>query len=98
MGLRETLDNMLREAKRTGQPARRRLAKGLMLAVKLNGERVNVQLSRADVFPSTHEWKTIIQQWPGLVTVSKAPKSIKGDLYYLKGQVIPSQELVKELE
>lgn len=97
MALRQTLRNMLKRAQCSGQPARVRLAKGLTVAIKADGDTVAVQLSRADIFPALSEWKTVIQQLPQCV-VTKEPKAIRGDVYYLKGQVRLSVDFVRELE
>ncbi|GEM_PF-5927876 len=95
MTLKQTLDNMLREAERTRQPARRRLAKGLVVALRVQGRVIDVQLSRADVYPSINEWKTVIQQWPGQAFVVSSPKAIIGNHeYYLKGQVRTMETLM----
>lgn len=95
MTLKQTIDNMLREARSTRLPARRRLAKGLAVAVRVEGRVIDVQLSRADVYPSMLEWKTVIQQWPGQATVVKPPKAIiRNNEYYLKGQIRVVEELV----
>lgn len=99
MALRDTLKNMVQQAQRTGQPSRVRLAKGLTISIKAeNNGQVSVQLSRADVYPSAHEWRTVLQQWPGQVTVVKPPREILGErVFYLKGRLQPSDELVQEL-
>lgn len=95
MTLRETLDNMLREAQLTKLPARRNLARGLRVAIRLEGKLIDLQLARGDIYPSLSEWKTVLQQWPVPVSVVKPPKAlVKGNEYFLKGQVRAQEKLV----
>ena len=94
MALKQTLDKLVRQSQKSGQPARVRLEKGLIIAVRAQGSCIDLQLARADVYPSTQEWKTVIQQWPGQATVTKPPRGLKGDLYYLKGQIHVVAQLV----
>lgn len=95
MGLKQTLGAMLSQAKRTGETVRVRLAKGLTVSIRINGDLVDLQLSRATVYPATQEWKTIIAQWPVQCVVTKPPKTLKDTtIYYLQGQVRLVEELI----
>jgi hypothetical protein len=54
-----------------------------------------VQLSRADVYPSMREWKTVIDMMPHN-TVIEQPRSMIADrVYYLKGKVKLAKELIQ---
>jgi hypothetical protein len=97
MALKQTIRTMISNAQRTGQPVRTHLAKGLTIALKITGDLADVQLSRAKIYPSTIEWKTVISQWPGQCVVVKEPKSLKDTTtYYLKGQLRMVPELIEE--
>jgi hypothetical protein len=94
MTLKQTLGGLIKYARANKEPARVRLPKGLTISVKVDDDLVGVQLARADVYPSTNEWKTVINQWPGQCVVVKAPKAIKDtQLYYLQGQVKIVQQM-----
>lgn len=99
MTLKETLRALIRQAEANpGEPFRVHLAHKLTVAVKSEGEDViALQLSRADVYPSTIEWRTVVQQWPGQCTVIKAPKTlIAKSIYYLQGKIKMAPVLIKE--
>jgi hypothetical protein len=89
MALKETIDRLIRQAKASGQVARTRLPKGLTVAVRMAGDNlVDLQLSRADVYPSAREWKTVLAQWPGLVVTVIEPRQVLHQgVYYLRGRV-----------
>jgi len=90
MALKQTLDHMIFQAQRKApEPVRVNLSKGLTISIRFAGDLLfDVQLSRAKVFPSTREWLTVLDQWPGRCRVTKQPKSMKDSkLYHLQGQV-----------
>jgi hypothetical protein len=99
MTLRDTLRGLIRQAEsKPGEPFRVRLAHKLTVAVKSEGDDViALQLSRADVYPSTIEWRTVVQQWPGQCTVIKLPRTlIANSMYYLQGKIKMAPALIKE--
>ena len=101
MTLKDTLGGMVRQANaKQGEVARVRLLHGLTISVKLESEDViSLQLSRANVYPSTQEWKTVIQQWPGQCAVIKGPKPlVEKAVYYLQGKIMMSPALLRERE
>jgi len=92
--LRDTLVGMIKRARIEPDPVRTRLAKGLTIAIKFEGDALAVQLSRADVFPSVREWKTVIDMMPQH-TIFELPKSfISKNVYYLQGKIKLSKELL----
>jgi hypothetical protein len=94
-GLRETLARLVDAAKAAqGEPVRKRLPKGLSVALKFDGDVLAVQLSRADVYPSNMEWRTVINLLPRN-TLASGPKAIiQKSTYYLKGNVRLAPELL----
>lgn len=99
MTLRDTLRGLLKQAEaKPGEPARVKLAHGLTVSVRVNDkEIVSLQLSRADVFPSTREWKTVIEQWPGQCAVIREPRTIiVKSVYYLIGNLRTAPALIRE--
>lgn len=88
MTLKQTLRKLIDHAVRSNEPARVRLAKGLGIAIRVDGEVARVQLSRVKVAPSTLEWRTVIQQWPGQCQVMVEPtaRELSGT-HYLIGRV-----------
>jgi hypothetical protein len=67
----------------------------LTVGVLVDGERVRVQLARADVFPSMDEWRAIMSHWPGQCVVEVEPRAIKDtSTYYLLGRVRMTPELM----
>lgn len=98
MTLKQTLDGLVKHARKTGEPARVRLPKGLTVSVKVEPDGViALQLSRSDVFPALMEWKTVIQQWPDQCNVIKPPKPLrdtKQSLFYLQGKIKVTADLL----
>lgn len=96
--LKQTLDGLIKYARRTGEPGRVRLAKGLTVAVKIEPDGIiALQLSRADVYPAMREWTTVVQQWPGQASVIKEPKPLidtARSQYYLQGKLRVSVDLM----
>ena len=96
MTLKQTLGSLLEHARKTGEPARVRLTKGLGIAIRIEGDVARVQLSRARVAPSLLEWRTVIQQWPGQAVVIAEPTLRNvSEVYYLSGRVRLVPELVQ---
>lgn len=97
MTLKQTLRTLIDHAKRANEPARVRLAKGLGIAIRMEGEVARVQLSRVKVAPSLLEWRTVIQQWPGQCQVMVEPtaREVNGT-HYLIGRVKIVPELVPD--
>ncbi len=86
--LRDSLRCMVDQSARTGEPMRVRLPRGLTVAVVVENDVVSLQLSRADVYPSALEWKTVINHWPGQVVVVKEPKQVQqGKVFFLLGRL-----------
>jgi hypothetical protein len=97
MTLRQTIKGLVDQSRRTHAPARVRLARGLTVSIKVVDDVASVQLSRADVYPATQEWRTVLDQWPGQYVVVKPPKPLKDSrLYYLIGQVRLVPDLIQE--
>jgi hypothetical protein len=96
MALRDTIGRLITQATSSGQAARTRLPKGLTVAIKVEADNlVDVQLSRADVYPSLREWKTVLAQWPGQCAVIQEPKLLlHKNVYYIKGRVRIMPELI----
>lgn len=99
MPLKDILRSLLTDAGAAEDGvASARLAKGLGIRVKLQGNIVLVQLSREKVYPSVVEWKTTLACWPEPVHVEIEPKlldPVKGR-YYLRGALRREQSLLKE--
>lgn len=94
MALRTVLKNLIDYSSRSGQPTKTRLGRGLTVGVFVTGAIVKIQLQRADVYPSTDEWKTIVSHWPGQCVVVGEPKPIRDvSTYYLIGRVRMMPEL-----
>jgi hypothetical protein len=92
MALKNTLQNMIEHVtrQRGGEPVRVHLSKGLTISLRV-GEReglYDLQLTRADVYPSTREWKAVIDAWPGQAVEVCPPRGLLGGhQYHLRGQV-----------
>ena len=95
-GLKATLARLVSSARvNKDKPVRTRLAKGLSVALKFEGEVLAVQLARANVYPSTLEWKTVLNSLPRN-TVAEGPKPLTaGSVFYLKGKVRLAEELIQ---
>lgn len=90
MSLKTVLDGLLESAAYAdGKPVQAKLAKGLTIRLKHQGDLVLVQLSREGVIPSTAEWKAVIDCWPGQVTIVEEPRELlpQGKRQFLRGKV-----------
>lgn len=98
MSLKTVLDSLLASSPfANGDVVSRRLPKGLTIRLKRQGDLVSVQLSREDAPPSREEWKTVLDHWPGQVTVIEEPKELtpQGKRRFLRGKVRTSPQLVE---
>jgi hypothetical protein len=96
MPLKDDLRVLLRAADATpGQPKYHRLSKGLTVAIKANGDLIDLQLARNNVYPSAGEWKTVLNCWPEQASVEKEPKQIeKNGTFYLLGKLRRTPNLI----
>lgn len=96
MALKDDLRSLLKAAEADpGQPKRRRLAKGLVVAIRSDGELIDLQLSRSKVYPSAGEWKTVLSCWPEQASVAKEPKQIeRSGTFYLLGKLRRTPNLI----
>lgn len=99
MPLKDELRTLLKAAdSEPGKPKYCRLAKGLMVAVRSNGDLIDLQLSRSKVYPSAGEWKTVLNCWPEQASVAKEPKQIeKNGTFYLLGKLWRTPNLIMEI-
>ena len=96
-GLRDTLLGMIKATRADMTKATRvRLVKGLTVAMKAGAdETLAIQLSRADVYPSLQEWKTVMSSLPQHTVIELPRPLIAEHVYYLKGKIKLSQELMQ---
>ena len=96
-GLRETLSGMIMAARSDKTKVTRvRLAKGLTVAMLMGIDDVlALQLSRADVYPSMREWKTVLDMMPHNTVIELPREMIANHTYYLRGKVKLAKELIQ---
>lgn len=98
MTLKTVIEGLLASAAfADGKVVQSKLPKGLTIRLKQQGDLVQLQLSRDDAPPSKAEWKTVLDCWPGQVTVVEEPRELlpQGKRQFLRGKLRQSQRLVE---
>lgn len=86
-GLTGTLEALLERSAKRKEPARMRLKGGLEIAVLDQGDKILIQLSRNDIYPSFQEWKTVIKYLPVKVKPDEPKSFLHDGKFFLRGTV-----------
>ena len=86
-GLAKTLDQLVRSAEaQPGRAMRQPLNRGLRVDVMMKDGETHLQISRANIWPSTKEWNTVTRDFPSPVPNILPRRICAEGRYYLKAK------------
>lgn len=95
--LKQMLEQMYQDAfMRDKVPQKRRLQRGLYISLTCHSQGVTLIISRNDKYPSTQEWKAVINAFPYYTGNSDPVQIIDSDRRFALRAELPTRQKIAE--